>query len=100
MPRATDPMAWHQSTEQMLGHPCPEVSGNLGERVFRVGKRVGEAAPPGPGSGVLPGASWPVPPSFAHCPFSGPVEAAVLASPTGSGRAGREREWRAPVKCP
>lgn len=56
--------------------------------------------PPGPGSGVLPRASWPMPPSLAHCPVSDPVEAAVLALPTGSGRAGRKHEWRAPARWP
>lgn len=56
---------------------------------------MGEALPPGPGSAVLPGAPWPVPPSLVHCPVSGPVKGAVLVLPTGSGRAWKEHEWRA-----
>lgn len=85
--RATGPMAWLRPTGQMLGLPCPEASGKLRVRVFGVGKSVGESLPPGPGSAVLPGASWPVPPSLARCPVSDLVEGAVLALPTNSGGA-------------
>lgn len=85
--RARGPMAWLQPRGQMLGLPCPEASGKLNVRVFRVGKSVSESLPPGPGSAVLPGASWPVPPSLAHCPVSDLVEGTVLALPTDSGRA-------------
>lgn len=67
----------------------------IGEEIL-----VGLALPLGPGSAVLPAASWPVPPSLARCPASGPVEGAVLALPIGSGRAGRSCERRAPAGCP
>lgn len=40
----------------------------------------------------MPGASWPVPPSFACCSASGPVKAAILALPSDSWGRGRGRE--------
>ena len=61
---------------------------------------VGEALPLAPGSAILPAASWPLPPSLARCPVSGPVEGTVLALPIGSGRARRGCEWRGPAGCP
>lgn len=100
MLRATGPMAWYQSTGQMLGHPCPKTSGRLRRKGIQGGEMGAEALPPGPGSAVSPGASWPVPPSLAHCRVSGPEGATVLALPTGSERAGREHEWRVPAGCP
>lgn len=39
-------------------------------------------------------------PSLARCPVSGPVEGTVLAWLTGSGRTGKEHEWRAAAVCP
>lgn len=83
----------------MLGYFCLEVFGNLGERVFRVGKRVGEVVFFGLGSGVLLGVFWLVLFFFVYCFFLGFVEVVVFVSLIGFGRVGREREWRVLVKC-
>lgn len=61
---------------------------------------MGEPLPPGPESAVLQGAFWLMSPSFACWPVSDLVKAAVLALPTGSGRARREHEWRVLARFP
>lgn len=71
-----------------------------GNGIQRVGKQMGKALPLGPGSAVLPEVSWTLSPFLVRCPVSGPAEGAVLAWLTGSGRVGKEHEWRAPAVCP
>ena len=98
--RATDPMAGHGSTGLILGQSYPKALVGLGERVFRVEKWMHKALPPGPGSAISPGPSWPVPLSLARFSASGPVGAAILALPTGSEKSGSEHEWRVSAGCP
>lgn len=97
MPEAKDP-----SPGIIAKHECYVAAGVSGMIQMLAGKEhwTGETSPPEPESAVSPGASWPMPPSFARCSASGPLEATVLALPRGSGKVSKEHECRAPAECP
>lgn len=78
-PLAAPNGTWFSISEQRIlyGHGSTgliKASGRLRERVFRVEKWMRKALPPGPGSAISPGASWPAPLSLAHFSPSGPQE--------------------------